>query len=69
MNTCRCVCFRLTATHSLPRSLSLWQTLTEPAIFASETSCDCRAPHEKLTITQARRGTPGRTARVDVPVL
>lgn len=42
-----------------PASLS--QTLTEPAIFASETSCDCRAPHEKLTIAQARRGTPGTT--------
>ncbi|XP_023182205.1 choline-phosphate cytidylyltransferase B isoform X1 [Xiphophorus maculatus] len=40
-----------------------WKTLTEPAIFASETSCDCRAPHEKLSITQARRGTP-----VDRPV-
>ncbi|TMS08919.1 Choline-phosphate cytidylyltransferase B [Larimichthys crocea] len=38
-------------------------TLTEPAIFARETSCDCRAPHEKLTIAQARRGTP-----VDRPV-
>ena len=36
------------------------QTLTEPAIFAKETSCDCRAPHERLTIKQACRGTPGR---------
>lgn len=59
------VCFfRLTTTHSL----SLCQTLTEPAIFASETSCDCRAPHEKLTIAQARRGTPGTTACVYVTV-
>ncbi|XP_048123127.1 choline-phosphate cytidylyltransferase B isoform X3 [Alosa alosa] len=33
-------------------------TLTEPAIFAKETSCGCRAPHERLTIEQARRGTP-----------
>lgn len=39
--------------------LALSQTLIEPAIFARETSCDCRAPHEKLTIEQARRGTPG----------
>ncbi|CAJ1082303.1 choline-phosphate cytidylyltransferase B isoform X1 [Xyrichtys novacula] len=39
------------------------KTLTEPAIFARETSCECRAPHEKLTIAQARRGTP-----VDRPV-
>lgn len=46
---------------SHPVGPSLSQTLTEPAIFASETSCDCRAPHEKLTIAQARRGTPGRT--------
>uniref|UniRef100_A0A3Q2SUE1 choline-phosphate cytidylyltransferase n=1 Tax=Fundulus heteroclitus TaxID=8078 RepID=A0A3Q2SUE1_FUNHE len=38
-------------------------TLTEPAIFATETSCKCRAPHEKLSIAQARRGTP-----VDRPV-
>ncbi|XP_048123126.1 choline-phosphate cytidylyltransferase B isoform X2 [Alosa alosa] len=38
-------------------------TLTEPAIFAKETSCGCRAPHERLTIEQARRGTP-----VDRPV-
>ncbi|KAL4624875.1 choline-phosphate cytidylyltransferase B [Arapaima gigas] len=37
--------------------------LTEPAIFTKEISCECRAPHEKLTITQARLGTP-----VDRPV-
>lgn len=40
------------------------QMLTEPAIFARETSCDCRAPHEKLTIAQARRGTPGKSPPV-----
>ncbi|MBN3282910.1 PCY1B cytidylyltransferase, partial [Polyodon spathula] len=39
------------------------QTLTEPAAFAEEGSCQCRAPHERLTIAQARRGTP-----VDRPV-
>ncbi|XP_040514004.1 choline-phosphate cytidylyltransferase B isoform X1 [Tympanuchus pallidicinctus] len=38
-------------------------TLTAPAPFADETSCQCRAPHEKLTIAQARLGTP-----VDRPV-
>ncbi|XP_061778019.1 choline-phosphate cytidylyltransferase B isoform X2 [Nerophis ophidion] len=38
-------------------------TLTKPAIFAAESSCDCRAPHEKLTVAQARKGTP-----VDRPV-
>ncbi|XP_059695909.1 choline-phosphate cytidylyltransferase B isoform X3 [Haemorhous mexicanus] len=38
-------------------------TLTAPAPFADETSCQCQAPHEKLTIAQARRGTP-----VDRPV-
>ncbi|XP_028814118.1 choline-phosphate cytidylyltransferase B isoform X3 [Denticeps clupeoides] len=38
-------------------------TLTEPAIFMQDTSCDCRAPHEKLTIEQAKHGTP-----VDRPV-
>lgn len=36
-----------------------FQTLTAPAPFADETSCQCRAPHEKLTIAQARLGTPG----------
>ncbi|XP_042830458.1 choline-phosphate cytidylyltransferase B isoform X5 [Panthera tigris] len=38
-------------------------TLTAPAPFADETSCQCQAPHEKLTIAQARLGTP-----VDRPV-
>uniref|UniRef100_A0A3Q2XZX2 choline-phosphate cytidylyltransferase n=1 Tax=Hippocampus comes TaxID=109280 RepID=A0A3Q2XZX2_HIPCM len=46
--------------HTCPHPRTM---LTEPAIFARETSCDCRAPHEKLTIAQARRGTP-----VDRPV-
>ncbi|XP_036380007.1 choline-phosphate cytidylyltransferase B-like isoform X3 [Megalops cyprinoides] len=46
-----------------PRGRAPRQTLREPAIFAGEKSCECRAPHEKLTITQARRGTP-----VDRPV-
>lgn len=40
-------------------SFCLSQTLTEPAIFARETGCDCQAPHEKLTIVQAQGGTPG----------
>ncbi|RMC06356.1 hypothetical protein DUI87_15788 [Hirundo rustica rustica] len=39
------------------------RTLTAPAPFADETSCQCQAPHEKLTIAQARLGTP-----VDRPV-
>ncbi|XP_062983608.1 choline-phosphate cytidylyltransferase B isoform X2 [Elgaria multicarinata webbii] len=38
-------------------------TLYAPAPFAGETSCQCRAPHEKLTVAQARLGTP-----VDRPV-
>ncbi|XP_048350445.1 choline-phosphate cytidylyltransferase B isoform X3 [Sphaerodactylus townsendi] len=38
-------------------------TLSAPAPFAGETSCQCKAPHEKLTIAQARLGTP-----VDRPV-
>ncbi|KAH0624751.1 hypothetical protein JD844_032509 [Phrynosoma platyrhinos] len=38
-------------------------TLCAPAPFAGETSCRCKAPHEKLTIAQARLGTP-----VDRPV-
>ncbi|XP_062039942.1 choline-phosphate cytidylyltransferase B isoform X3 [Lepus europaeus] len=47
------------ASSRLPR---VW-TLTAPAPFADETSCQCQAPHEKLTIAQARLGTP-----VDRPV-
>ncbi|KAJ7414558.1 hypothetical protein BTVI_40829 [Pitangus sulphuratus] len=43
--------------------LYLTLTLTAPAPFADETSCQCQAPHEKLTIAQARLGTP-----VDRPV-
>ncbi|XP_024072032.1 choline-phosphate cytidylyltransferase B isoform X2 [Terrapene carolina triunguis] len=39
------------------------KTLIAPAPFADEISCQCQAPHEKLTITQARLGTP-----VDRPV-
>lgn len=45
--------------HSLCLVFCLSQTLTEPAIFARESGCDCQAPHEKLTMVQARRGTPG----------
>ncbi|XP_017583899.1 choline-phosphate cytidylyltransferase B isoform X4 [Corvus cornix cornix] len=41
------------------------KTLTAPAPFADETSCQCQAPHEKLTIAQARLGTPAdRPVRV-----
>ncbi|KAM5181689.1 choline-phosphate cytidylyltransferase B isoform 2-T2 [Mantella aurantiaca] len=38
-------------------------TIAAPAPFAVETSCQCKAPHEKLTIAQAHIGTP-----VDRPV-
>ncbi|XP_018416642.1 PREDICTED: choline-phosphate cytidylyltransferase B isoform X2 [Nanorana parkeri] len=37
--------------------------IAAPAPFAVETSCQCKAPHEKLTIAQAHIGTP-----VDRPV-
>ncbi|OCT91458.1 choline-phosphate cytidylyltransferase B isoform X1 [Xenopus laevis] len=40
-----------------------WSTIIAPAPFAEETTYECKAPHEKLTITQARIGTP-----VDRPV-
>ncbi|KAM3869200.1 choline-phosphate cytidylyltransferase B-like [Diretmus argenteus] len=37
----------------------------EPAIFAKATGCESEFPHEKLTIAQARRGTPAyRPVRV-----
>uniref|UniRef100_UPI00398E419C choline-phosphate cytidylyltransferase B isoform X1 n=1 Tax=Pristiophorus japonicus TaxID=55135 RepID=UPI00398E419C len=38
-------------------------TLTQPAAFSDESSCQCKAPHERLTIAQARFGTP-----IDRPV-
>ncbi|XP_043315639.1 choline-phosphate cytidylyltransferase B-like [Cervus canadensis] len=47
----------------LPAEYPRVWTLTAPAPFADETSCQCQAPHEKLTIAQARLGTP-----VDRPV-
>ncbi|XP_077336895.1 choline-phosphate cytidylyltransferase B isoform X1 [Lithobates pipiens] len=37
--------------------------IAAPAPFSVETSCQCKAPHEKLTIAQAHIGTP-----VDRPV-
>ncbi|KAK2083028.1 Choline-phosphate cytidylyltransferase B [Saguinus oedipus] len=45
-------------------------TLTAPAPFADETNCQCQAPHEKLTIAQARLGTPASQPwrKVDRPV-
>ncbi|KAF7691603.1 choline-phosphate cytidylyltransferase B isoform X1 [Silurus meridionalis] len=46
--------------HTCPHPRTI---LTKPAIFAQETSCECRAPHEKLNVEQARLGTP-----VDRPV-
>ncbi|KAF3706481.1 Choline-phosphate cytidylyltransferase B [Channa argus] len=41
------------------------RALREPAVFAKSTGCDSEVPHEKLTIAQARRGTPAhRPVRV-----
>ncbi|XP_029375373.1 choline-phosphate cytidylyltransferase B-like [Echeneis naucrates] len=41
------------------------QALREPAAFAKATGCESDIPHEKLTIAQARRGTPAhRPVRV-----
>ncbi|XP_022618285.1 choline-phosphate cytidylyltransferase B-like [Seriola dumerili] len=41
------------------------QALREPAAFAKSTGCESETPHEKLTIAQARRGTPAhRPVRV-----
>ncbi|XP_069060914.1 choline-phosphate cytidylyltransferase B isoform X4 [Pleurodeles waltl] len=39
------------------------EALAAPAPFADEASCQCQAPHEKLTVAQALLGTP-----VDRPV-
>lgn len=38
------------------------QALREPAAFAKSTGCESEVPHEKLTIAQARRGTPGQAS-------
>ncbi|XP_029304259.1 choline-phosphate cytidylyltransferase B-like [Cottoperca gobio] len=41
------------------------RSLREPAAFAKSTGCELETLHEKLTITQARRGTPAhRPVRV-----
>uniref|UniRef100_A0A4W6CV41 choline-phosphate cytidylyltransferase n=1 Tax=Lates calcarifer TaxID=8187 RepID=A0A4W6CV41_LATCA len=41
------------------------KALREPAAFAKSTGCETDTPHEKLTISQARRGTPAhRPVRV-----
>ncbi|XP_028322427.1 choline-phosphate cytidylyltransferase B-like [Gouania willdenowi] len=41
------------------------KALREPAAFAKSTGYECEVPHEKLTLAQARRGTPAnRPARV-----
>ncbi|XP_076836461.1 phosphate cytidylyltransferase 1B, choline b [Brachyhypopomus gauderio] len=34
------------------------KTLREPAVFAQESGTDVDTPHNKLTVAQARRGTP-----------
>ncbi|XP_075710128.1 choline-phosphate cytidylyltransferase B isoform X4 [Rhinoderma darwinii] len=41
--------------HTCPQPSS---TLAIPAPFAVDTSCQCKAPHEKLSIAQAHFGTP-----------
>ncbi|XP_066501682.1 phosphate cytidylyltransferase 1B, choline b isoform X2 [Hoplias malabaricus] len=41
------------------------QTLREPAVFAKASGSDCDVLHDKLTLAQARRGTPAhRPVRV-----
>ncbi|KAM4620294.1 choline-phosphate cytidylyltransferase B-like [Polymixia lowei] len=41
------------------------RALREPAVFAKVTGCELELPHEKLTVAQARRGTPAhRPVRV-----
>lgn len=42
----------------------LWfQALREPAAFSKSTGYESEIPHEKLTIAQARRGTPGQSSQ------
>lgn len=40
-------------------SLFCVKALREPAAFSKSTGCDPEIPHEKVTLAQARRGTPG----------
>lgn len=42
--------------------VSFLQTLREPAIFAKGSGTDSEVPHDKVTLAQARRGTPGKTS-------
>lgn len=44
------------------------QALREPAAFAKSTGCESEIPQDKLTIAQARRGTPGHTSIVFVSI-
>ena len=39
------------------------QAQREPAAIAKSTGCESVIPHEKLTLAQARRGTPGHTSQ------
>lgn len=42
-----------------PVSFLCAKALREPAAFSKSTGCDSEIPHEKVTLAQARRGTPG----------
>lgn len=42
-------------------NIYFFQTLREPAIFAKGLVDDSEGPHDKVTLAQARRGTPGKS--------
>lgn len=52
-----------TAFDLCPLSRLCIQAPREPAAFSKSTGCDSEIPHEKLTIAQARRGTPGHPSQ------
>lgn len=39
------------------------QALREPAAFSKRTGCDTEVPYEKVTLAQARKGTPGKACK------
>lgn len=43
------------------------QALREPAAFSKPTGCDSEVPYEKVTLAQARKGTPGNTLMLQEP--
>lgn len=44
-------------------SVSSLQALREPAAFSKPAGCETEVPYEKVTLAQARKGTPGKACK------